>query len=173
MTASTSTLHRWDTAEYGNIDSVDYRNGVLNVVFEDGAKVGIPVEDLQSDRLRSADWTAVSPGPFWIAVPTASGPIEISWVTLRLLTDPEFEAFWARNAHERAHRIGRRIREMREARHLDVADLADPTGLSVATIEHIEAGNDQVGLQTLERLCIALGGTLDDLSELPDELTHS
>jgi DNA-binding Xre family transcriptional regulator len=172
MTAPASTLQRWDTAEYGNVVSAEYRDGVLRVVFEDGAKVGIAVEDLRSERLRSADWPAVSPGPFWITVPTATGPTEISWVTLRLLTDPEFEAYWARRAHDRARRIGSRIQAMREARHLGVADFADATGLSISAIEKIEAGEDQVGMQILERLCIALGGTLDDLSELPESFAR-
>ncbi|HEY7030787.1 MAG TPA: helix-turn-helix transcriptional regulator [Thermomicrobiales bacterium] len=147
---------------------MEYRDDALQVIFEDGSRARIPVEDLSTERLRSADWTAVSPGPFWITVPTATGPIEISWVTLRLMTDPEFEAYWERRAHERARRIGSRVREMREARQLDVTDLVGPTGLSISSIKQIEAGEGPVGLQTLERLCIVLGGTLDDLSELPE-----
>jgi DNA-binding Xre family transcriptional regulator len=172
MTVPTSTLQRWDTAEYGNVASTRYRDGVLQVVFEDGSTVDIPVEDLRSERLPSPDWSAVSPGPFWITVPTAAGPTEISWVTLRLLTDPDFAAYWARQADERAHRIGERIQAMREASGLSVVELADRSGLTKATIENIEVGREQVGLQTLERICTALGRTLDDLSEFPEAPSH-
>jgi DNA-binding Xre family transcriptional regulator len=168
MSATTSTLQRWDRIEYGNVVSTRFGDGILEVAFEDGAKISIPVEELQDERLSFPNWSAVSPGPFWITVPTETGSTEISWVTLRLLTDPEFEAFWTREAEERARRIGDRIRAMRQSQHWSLNDLALQTGLSMHAIEKIETGQEHVGLHLLERICIALGRTLADLSELPE-----
>ena len=165
MSATTSTLERWDTIEYGNIVSTRVLDGVLHVTFEDGSHISVPVEDLQDARLSSPDWSAVSPGPFWITVPTEAGPTEISWVTLRLLTDPEFEVYWARQAEESARRIGGRVRAMRELRQWSRADLARHTGLSIHAIEKIETGQMQIGLQSLERVLGPMGYSLDDLMD--------
>jgi hypothetical protein len=94
MTAVAPPRQRWNTGLYLRIQSTRYESGILQIRFADGEEVAVPVDHLDSIQLVSPDWSAVTSGPLWITVPTAHGDIEISWLTIRLLTDPEFRAYW-------------------------------------------------------------------------------
>jgi hypothetical protein len=94
MTAVAPPKQRWDTGEYLSIRSASFDNGTLRIVFADGDNVDVPVSSLSSKRFVAPDWSAVTAGPLWITVPTADGEIEISWLAIRLLTDPEFRTYW-------------------------------------------------------------------------------
>lgn len=59
--------------------------------------------------------------------------------------------------------IGKHIQEMRQARGLTQADLAEICDLSVQYISYLENGNKHPGLETLLKLASALGTTVDAL----------
>ena len=50
-----------------------------------------------------------------------------------------------------------------------VADLA---GLHVQTISRLEGGTKMISFEMLQRLCAALGVTLDELVEMDDDKRH-
>ncbi len=100
MTAVAPPRQRWDTGEYLSIRSASFDNGLLQIAFADGDNVVLPVSSLSSKRLLASNWSAVTAGPLWITVLTADGDVEISWLAIRLLTDPEFSAYWDERSQE-------------------------------------------------------------------------
>ena len=63
--------------------------------------------------------------------------------------------------NEHRQRIGQRIRDIRGALHLTQQELAARTGIQRCHIARIEAGRYSVGLDTLEKIAVALGQTVD------------
>lgn len=61
--------------------------------------------------------------------------------------------------------IGKRIREIRIARHLTQEYIANVTGVNVSHISNIETNKVKVSLTLLVQICNALDSTLDYLLE--------
>lgn len=59
--------------------------------------------------------------------------------------------------------IGRRLREVREAKGLSAPQLAAVSGVSACTVYGVELGRNLPGLHTAVALCEALGITPNDL----------
>lgn len=71
--------------------------------------------------------------------------------------------------------IGRNIRDIRSARGLTQAELAEKADLSVPFISYIETGVKHPGLETLLKIAAALGTTVDVLllgNQPGDRLTY-
>jgi ribosome-binding protein aMBF1 (putative translation factor) len=73
-------------------------------------------------------------------------------------TSPEYRAAYERA--ERAHVIGRRVRELREARGISQAELARRIGSSQSVIARLELGGAEPRFVLLERVAQALGAQL-------------
>lgn len=58
-------------------------------------------------------------------------------------------------------RIGRRIKELREAKNMDARDLALLTGIDAANLSRIEQGKFSTGVDILSRICVVLNAHLD------------
>ncbi len=58
-------------------------------------------------------------------------------------------------------RIGRRIRDLREAKKMEARDLALLTGIDAANLSRIEQGKYSTGVDILSRICIVLDAHLD------------
>ena len=56
-----------------------------------------------------------------------------------------------------------RIREIREAKHMNQAQLASATGLTQAFICEIETGRKNPSLNTLKKVAEVLNSTIDEL----------
>ena len=106
MTFLATTRRRWDTRAYAEITSAGLDRGALVIVFGDGERVRLPVSQLQAAHLRNPDWSALRFTPYEIVVPTPTGDVEISWFSLRALTDDEFGAYLDEFAAAEARRAG-------------------------------------------------------------------
>lgn len=58
-------------------------------------------------------------------------------------------------------RIGRRIKELREAKKMEARDLALLTGIDAANLSRIEQGKYSTGVDILSRICVILDAHLD------------
>ena len=58
-------------------------------------------------------------------------------------------------------RIGRRIKELREAKKMEARDLALLTGIDAANLSRIEQGKYSTGVDILSRICVILNAHLD------------
>ena len=72
--------------------------------------------------------------------------------------DPAYRAAYHRARH--AYEIGRKVRELREARELTQAELAARMGSSQSVIARLELGGAEPRLDTLERVAQALDAAL-------------
>ncbi len=82
-----------------------------------------------------------------LSIPSSAGAIDVSWASIRLLSDPAFEAHWAAMAEEERRIIG---------------ELARRADLSEERLAEIEEGRARVSFATLERVLAPLGRGLDD-----------
>lgn len=64
-------------------------------------------------------------------------------------------------------RIGRRIKELREAKKMDARDLALLTGIDAANLSRIEQGKYSTGVDILSRICVILDAHLDLIPNTP------
>ena len=66
------------------------------------------------------------------------------------------------------HGVGARLRGLRRTRAMTLADLAERTGTSQATLSRVESGSRRPGLDLLLRLARTYRVTLDELVDAPD-----
>lgn len=157
---------KWNNPAYQRIVSVENHIDKLVVAFEDGTVVRLKTEQLLPPGVHSPAWDASHFDNYEIVVPTASGEVEIPWSTIRLLTDPEFAAHWARVAEEQAKQIGSRLRELRRKRNLTSKEVAERAGITPQSLSRIEHGRHDVVFTTLRKILAAMGYTLKDLAEV-------
>lgn len=67
----------------------------------------------------------------------------------------------AGNRQNERIRIGRRIKELREAKRMEARDLALLTGIDAANLSRIEQGKYSTGIDILSRIAIVLNAHLD------------
>lgn len=65
------------------------------------------------------------------------------------------------------HRIGRRVRALREARHWSQEQLAERAGLNRSYIGEVERGNVIASVVTIDKIAQALDVSLPELLVLP------
>src|SRR5256885_7566012 len=66
-----------------------------------------------------------------------------------------------------AEQLGRRLRELRNARGLRLSDLARASGLSVSFLSQVEQGQSDIAVGRLMRIAHALQVQLTELVDLP------
>lgn len=162
-------MNRWDTPAYQRISRVTHHGDDLVVLFEDGAQVSVDGRCLLRPQVHDAAWESLEHTPYEILVPTAGDPVQIPWSTIRALTDREYSAHLAAAAEEQARQIGRRIRTLRESRHLTSKELAARAGLAPLSLSRIELGHHDVVFRTLQRILAAMGYSLKDLAAAEHE----
>lgn len=65
-------------------------------------------------------------------------------------------------------KMGKRVRARRRAQDITQERLAELAGVSTSFIGHIERGSRVLSVETLHRICIAMGASADDLMGLSD-----
>jgi DNA-binding XRE family transcriptional regulator len=153
------------------------RQGMLDVTFENGDRFLIAAESVLPGEgcvpLRRAESSAP---PDWakmriaetgdvLEVPVLNAVIEIPWDRVRALADPEFRAYLADRADERARRIGERIRTWRRESGLPPTTLAEKIGVPKEVVANLEAGKIEPPIDLIEDIALALGRRLRDFAE--------
>lgn len=161
--SATNRSERWYNDDYLRIVGASYKDGYLSVRFADGSDVTLAVAHIRSDAV-SASWDQLTFDDQEVTVPGAKGPIEIPWSTIRTLTDGAYNAHLARKAEEQACRLGARLYELREGRHLTGPELASRADMTTEDLARIEQGRDKVAFPAVDRLLKAMGYSWRDLS---------
>ncbi len=167
MSVATRDRQRWDTRGYRWIASAEIVGPNLRVGFEDGDRV-----DVELARLLPRNASVSRPGKLTftshdVSIPSSDGVIDVSWVSIRLATDPAFDAHWRAMAAEEARIIGELVAKFRRERGLSRAELARQADVSEKQLGAIEDGQARAGFESLERILAPLGRTLDDLEAEP------
>jgi DNA-binding XRE family transcriptional regulator len=153
----------WDDLAYHRMSDVRIEDNTLTVAFEDGDQVSLPAERLVALDAGLPVWDALTWDPYEIQVPTSRGTVEVTWSTVRLLTDRDYATFMAAEARDYAFRMGARIRALRKSRGLSSKELAQRAGIAPNSLSRIELGRYDVTLGTLGSLLAAMGYSYADL----------
>jgi DNA-binding XRE family transcriptional regulator len=161
------------------------RQGMLDITFENGDHFLVAVESVlpwmsngvlgQSGArvagsvatVRRIAWRRMRIGETGdvLEVPADDTVIEIPWDRLRAIADPDFRAHLAERAHERARRIGGRIRAMRLDAGLTPAAVAEKVGVPLELIAKLEAGEIEPQTDLIQHIAGVLGRLLRDFIE--------
>ena len=173
MSVAARDRQRWDTRGYRWIASAEVVGPNLRVGFEDGKRV-----DVDLARLLPPNASVSMPGELTftshdVSIASLEGVIDVSWLSIRLATDPEFGAHWRVMAAQEAQIIGELVAGFRRDRGLSRAELATRADVSEERLAEIEDGRARAGFATLERVLAPLGRTLDDLEAEPSHLAEA
>ncbi|HEY7034345.1 MAG TPA: helix-turn-helix transcriptional regulator [Thermomicrobiales bacterium] len=161
--ASSATVSRWDSLDYERVVNARYEPRTLVVRFGDGTEARIDVDRLDAYGVRDDQWPHVRADEIHISIPTDAEDVEIPWDVLRYMSDPEFRVYWDDVMTDARRKVGERLRELRAARGLSVAELATRAGIDVALLGRIESGDADFNLTIEEQLLTAMGYTFSDL----------
>jgi DNA-binding XRE family transcriptional regulator len=176
----------WDRAAM-RFASAKYNDpqGMLDITFENGDHFLVAVESvlpwlsqalLGRTSARAAGSAGTETPMAWgrmrigetgdvLEIPADDTVIEIPWDRIRAIADPDFRALLAERAHERARRIGGRIRAMRLDAGLTPAAVADKVGVSQELIANLEAGEIEPQTDLIQHIAGVLGRRLRDFVE--------
>ncbi|MGH2530735.1 MAG: helix-turn-helix domain-containing protein [Thermomicrobiales bacterium] len=163
MSLATKTKQAWDTSDYMRIADARVDGDRLIVLFADHTRADVKLNCLITRRT-GVRWDRMTFGPYELVIPTNEGPAEISWLSIRDLTDSAFAAHLDAVEKKSAERIGRQIRHWREENQLSIEDLALAAGVDASTLSRIEQGSVDEAFSRLRQILTPLGRTLKDLA---------
>ncbi|MHB8576079.1 MAG: helix-turn-helix domain-containing protein, partial [Dehalococcoidia bacterium] len=173
--AVASVDETWGTSGYQRIAGATYDAGVETLVvrFDDGSCACIDINRIVLTDAHGVDWSQLVVHPYELAVPAVSGQIELSWSTLRALSDAAYAAHLANAAKTEAKQIGHRLRALRQQQSLGVEAAAARAGLSRDAVERAEQGQYDLSFVELRQLLGTYGCELRDLAEDIGTLDHA
>lgn len=151
------------------IDTVlfDSTKKCFNVTFKDGKSFSLDRSLLQSDDGTTIVNAVVIDKGYAFKVKQKSGNIyEISWDNVYYFCNPAYEYYYKKSSLTPtvpSSKIGKRIKELREKRHLNITKVAAYAGLKRPNLSRIEHGKVKPSLDTLTRIADALNVPVADL----------
>jgi transcriptional regulator with XRE-family HTH domain/Zn-dependent peptidase ImmA (M78 family) len=163
---STPEYQRWDAPGYGDIKAAMATPEGTLVTFANGDAVKVSPGVLGA---RTADFvTEVDPeDPTRLRVITTGATRDVDWTTIRAATDEQFASWLRERDTEESHRVGRRVRALREDRGLAQGELAKLVGMTPPQLSKLEKGESDMRLSTVRALLRAMDATFADISS-PD-----
>lgn len=156
---------RWDKPEYQKLGSVEHRRQMLVVHFLDGSVGHVNPDHLVPPDFGRIDWSRLSRTEHDILLTSTEGKVhEVSWFSIRALTDSAFNAFLVAKADQEARRLGSRLKQLRRARGVSGKELALRLGIKPQALSRSESGRHAISFSTLRRILAALGYSLKDLA---------
>lgn len=157
-------MKKWDSPRFQRICSVKADPDSFRIRFEDGTTAEIESHKILPGEVTQPRWNELRFDPYEIVVPTENGEFEISWSTIRVLTDAAYSAHLAKAAEEQAKKIGRRLSQLRKRRGMKSKELAERAGIAPQSLSRIEHGKHDLAFSTLQKILGAMGYGLKDLS---------
>ncbi len=164
-------LKRWDNPRFQRISMVNVDHPNILVHFEDGTVAKIESGKILPPDVRHPQWERMSFNSYELVLPTENGNFEISWSTIRVLSDAEYSAYMVKLAEEQARKIGQRLKELRTRRGMKSKELAERAGITPQSLSRIENGKHDVVFKTLQKILGAMGYALKDLAVEADAAT--
>lgn len=161
----TPATSHWNEA-YLSIAKLESRPGLLNLVFENGDDIDLPITSLQPPKDAQLDWYHVGLSEDGLEIIVPGNPVDFSIPAdlIRRLTDDDFRAAMNEHAEQQARLIGKELRHLREQRGLTQARLAHLAGVLPGNLSRIENGAFDISSSMLLRLLSAMSCTPADLA---------
>lgn len=160
-----SNIRKWDTPQYQRISDVLFDDQKLKVFFQDGTFAIIEPQKVLPPNVQQPSWEHLYHNTYEIILPTENKSIEISWSTIRVLSDVQYSRHMAKKAEDQARTIGKRIKDLRERRGIKSRELAERAGIAPQSLSRIENGKHDVVYKTLRKILGAMDYSLKDLTE--------
>jgi DNA-binding Xre family transcriptional regulator len=157
-------LRKWDNPRFQCISAVKVEPPHIFVHFEDGTVAKIESDKILPPDVQQPQWEQLRFNSYELVVPAENGNFEISWSTIRVLSDAEYSAYMAKAAEEQARKIGHRLKELRTKRGMKSKELAERAGITPQSLSRIEKGKHDVVFKTLQKILGAMGYALKDLA---------
>ncbi len=153
----------WLAPGYGDITGATKIGNDLEVTFGNGDLVRIDpsVLGVTGTFEIGADRDVDGAG---VRIVTSSGVRDISWLQLRVATDPAFARQMREEDANEARRIAHRLKALREDRGLSQRDVAALAGMTSPQLSKIESGSFDLRVSTVQALLRAMGATLGEIS---------
>jgi transcriptional regulator with XRE-family HTH domain len=148
---------------YGDIHAAQNVGDDLEVTFENGDVIRISPSTLGV----SGTFEVVEAGDLGSAgvrLTTSAGVRDISWLQLRVATDPGFARQMREEDTNEARRVAHRLKALREDRGLSQRDVAALADMTSPQLSKIESGAFDLRVSTVQALLRAMGATLADIS---------
>lgn len=153
----------WLAPGYGDVANATKVGDDLEVTFANGdfVRIAPSVLGISGAFEVGADSNIDGAG---VRILTSSGVREISWLQLRVATDPRFARQMREEDANEARRIAHRLKALREDRGLSQRDVAALAGMSSPQLSKIESGTFDLRVSTVQALLRAMGATLSEIS---------
>lgn len=153
----------WLAPGYGDITDVTKIGEDLEVTFANGDLVRIDPSVLGAAGAFEIGTDTDLDGA-GVRIITPSGVRDISWMQLRIATDPAFARQMREEDTNEARRIAHRLKALREDRGLSQRDVAALAGMTSPQLSKIESGSFDLRVSTVQALLRAMGATLSEIS---------
>lgn len=153
----------WAAPGYGDVAAVSKVGDDLEVMFGNGDLIRIAPSVLGVAGAFELDTRPTLDGAS-VRIVTGSGARDISWVQMRVATDPAFARQMREEDAKEARRVAHRLKALREDRGLSQRHLAALAGMSSPQLSKIESGTFDLRISTVQALLRAMGATLSDIS---------
>jgi transcriptional regulator with XRE-family HTH domain/Zn-dependent peptidase ImmA (M78 family) len=153
----------WTAPGYGDVSDASKVGEDLEVTFGNGDLIRIAPSLL---GIKGSFELDLQPGPDNASVRILAGTEvrDVSWVQLRVATDPAFARHMREEDANEARRIAHRLKALREDRGLSQRDVAALAGMTSPQLSKIESGTFDLRISTVQALLRAMGANLSDIS---------
>lgn len=154
----------WEQEGYSDIVAARRRDELLEVTFATGDVVLLepgPLGLTWEFEARPAEGGAA------VLIETVEGEREVDWMVVRSASDQHFARELRERDAEEAHRVGRRLRALRENRGITQKDAAAKAGMSSPQLAKLERGETDMRISTLRGILRALNASFADVAS-PD-----
>ena len=154
---------RWEQSGYSDIIGAARTEDGVDVSFANGETVTVSPALL---GVHGADFTVETDteDPTRLRASWAGGVRDVDWSVIRAASDELFASELRARDTEESHRVGRRVRALRENRGLAQRDLAKLVGMPAPQLSKLEKGESDMRLSTVRSLLRAMDATFADIS---------
>ena len=163
--AEAPTKQLWESAGYSDVVAAEIVGGDLRVGFANG-----DVVDIALSRLGLSEATEVWADPddvTKVAALVGKEKVDVDWMKLRAASDAAFAKELRRRDADEAHRVGRRLKALREDRGLRQDVVAEQVGMTPPQLSKIERGQSDLRISTVRALLRVMNASFADIAS-PD-----
>jgi transcriptional regulator with XRE-family HTH domain len=159
---------RLDPQSAKRMERLEYLEGLRTFIvsMENGRTYALKLDDVaEADSSAPVRWRIGRNRNYFAVTQESGNTLEVPWDEVLFHSEPQYEYYKGNREGEvdRASMIGERVRALRNARGLNITQLAERAGMQRPNVSRLEAGRHLPSLETLERIAEAMGVPVAEL----------